>query len=751
MKKSLLIFLVVFVAFMQFTSDLTAQIQRQQARSKTTEFQKKIQVNYRLVDVIVTDRNGNYVRNLTSDDFELFENGKPIKIESLDEYALRGEQADASFSELPAGELEYQLAQPSRNVVLFFDLFYSSPTGIRRTIAAAEEFIATRLLPGDNIMVVSYDGSIQTLQPFTNNKYEVIETMGNLGLSVKSLSVKAGSISSDILKSPGQESGEDAPPKDELADDMETADVESRFSAIERQYSQYNASNYIYSMGVLARALKPYPGRKTLVMFSEGIDFNIINPTLAANSTWSTVAISGNQGVEGLMPEAVGTLSFEYDQMLEAVNDAQVSLYTINVKGLSSDSSAAEAFSGTNPFTMEGSVTENNSISRQSKQNFLVSMADETGGKAYFNQNNFLKLLGQIDEDISNYYILGYRTTVDAEERQQFRKISVKLKKPGLRVKHRRGFYTPKAFNRMNRDDKWIQLNEGFVSGRRINELEAFFSVQEMPLSGDTANLNIAIQTLGADLDKEVDTEYELWVFNQINRKDVFSSAHITFEIKEKDIEAVRKKGLNILQSISLTPGDNKINGVLRNNNTGQRAYFKSAVRMSTLQPEDLLISKPVFFDPELPGRTEDEIRINEKQVKRDMANLKQGADLMVLPSSKKILPIVLPEILQGKQMRFFFTISNLMLEEGQIPKLSFDFLYSKVTTDGIDSAAMPIQVLEPDFNGYPDKERFAFSGVLNVGDLAPGEYAFWVYTMDRNHDRMARAIGRFYVVADLK
>ena len=106
--------------------------------------------------------------NLSASDFEIYENGKRVDVESLDEYSM----LEPSRLNLDTLEPEpVQLEQPSSNNSLpSSTVFTSSSNGLARAIDMAEKFILDRVQTGDRVMVVSYQGSLRMVQPFTQRQ-----------------------------------------------------------------------------------------------------------------------------------------------------------------------------------------------------------------------------------------------------------------------------------------------------------------------------------------------------------------------------------------------------------------------------------------------------------------------------------------------------------------------------------------------------------------------------------------------------
>jgi VWFA-related protein len=128
-------------------------------------------------------------------------------------------------------------------------------------------------------------------------------------------------------------------------------------------------------------------GRKTLIYISEGPP--LVLPT--------------------------GNLELDIRGVVDAANRANVTIHAVDPRGLGAYLRAADS---------------------------LYRLADETGGRAILNTNNFEIGLRQVVEDASTYYLVGYQPT-RSEDDGKFHKISVKVKRSGVRVIHRSGYWAP--------------------------------------------------------------------------------------------------------------------------------------------------------------------------------------------------------------------------------------------------------------------------------------------------------------------
>ena len=117
-------------------------------------------------DVVVTDRNGNHIRGLAKEDFEILESGKQREITNFSEFG-------------PAiGELKSEEAPP-RHIVLFVDVFSTTTFERKRATAALAEFIK-EVRPDDEVMIMSWNRRLKIETPPTSDHAKLNESLSRV-------------------------------------------------------------------------------------------------------------------------------------------------------------------------------------------------------------------------------------------------------------------------------------------------------------------------------------------------------------------------------------------------------------------------------------------------------------------------------------------------------------------------------------------------------------------------------------------
>jgi VWFA-related protein len=208
--------LQIFVKFLLIISIIWAayglDLFSLQIEKKSEPFQYEVSVTLKLVQVYVTDKEGNPVTDLTQSDFRIFDNGKLVKITEFEKHVLTNPQ-NILEEEARVKNPDIYSAEPpriTRKFLLFFDFAFNDAKGILKARKAALHFINGQLLPEDEIGLISYDvfKGLTLHEYFTTEHDKVQEVIENFG--AKKVLGRAANISRDYWSEFGSEHGFEA-------------------------------------------------------------------------------------------------------------------------------------------------------------------------------------------------------------------------------------------------------------------------------------------------------------------------------------------------------------------------------------------------------------------------------------------------------------------------------------------------------------------------------------------------------------
>ena len=365
----------------------------------------RLAVDYVEVDAVVTDRDGRFVRGLTKDDFEVLEDGKPQTLTAFTVVDLPARKpSPPAFRTAPvepdvrsnAGQFD------GRVIVLVLDDLMVDPRRTNRVRTAAGQFINRFVSENDVVAVIHTGAGAKSAQNFTTNRALMLAAVNKfMGRKIES-ATSATIAEQERTNSAGRTT--DAVDPLRLERGARARDTLTRLRA---------ASEYLSA--IRGR-------RKTLVWFSEGIDSDFENPL-----------------------DQQGTIvRDELTLLIGAAQRAGVAFYAIDPRGVGAglDDVIGIRSLPENPTSPLGVTSIIDEVRRS--QGSLHTIANETGGFAVTGGGDINDHFARIIEQNSSYYLLGYYPAVDRRD-GKFRSLDVRVKRPGLRVMHRKGYTAPRG------------------------------------------------------------------------------------------------------------------------------------------------------------------------------------------------------------------------------------------------------------------------------------------------------------------
>lgn len=360
-----------------------------------------VEVNYVEVDAFVTDAAGKVITDLTAADFEVLEDGKPQKVASFARIEIPIERADRPLFTTQPVEADIQTNQQveGRVYLIVLDDLHTDLTRAPRVKSAARRFIEQNFGTNDIAAVVYTGGRAKDSQDFTNNRRLLLASID------KFTGRKFTSATVQQLQNARVNPGTGAL---EAGDDLD------------RDERAFRARSVMSTVRALADFMAGVRGRrKAMLLIGEGVDYDIFEAVGQLGSTASAVIQDTHEAIA-------------------AATRGNVSIYAIDPRGLLSGTEELINVSGT--LDDQGVGTGSIIGEQRRAQDSLRVIAANTGGFAAVNRNDMNSAFDRIVAESSSYYMLGFHA---ANERRdgRFRKLEVRVKRPGLRVRSRSGYY----------------------------------------------------------------------------------------------------------------------------------------------------------------------------------------------------------------------------------------------------------------------------------------------------------------------
>jgi VWFA-related protein len=491
----------------------------------------RVEVNYVEVDAIVVDRRGEFVPDLQQSDFQVLEDGKPQAIKSFGLVRIPLERLEAPLFVTRPIEPDVQSnVRPfdGRVYLIVLDGLHTSAQNTTLVRAAAKKFIETSIGANDVAAVVSIQGMAS--QDFTSNKRLLLAAVDKfIGNSLESATLNRMNEYNNRNRQAGGIQGSLVDP--------------------EEAHRAYNASATLDSIHRLSDFMSGVRGRrKAVVMFSEGIGYDMTD--IFANTSASQVILDTQAAIA-------------------AATRANVSVYAIDPRGLTTlagmDAGAPSPPMDADPALKLGPLGMQEEVRRQNDSLRVIS--EETGGFASINSNDFAGAFDRIQRDNSSYYVLGY---YPANERRdgRFRKIEVRVNRPGVEVRYRKGYVAPVGKPAATRpvdatDGTPPILRDLLSSPMPIPGIRLTATASPFKGTGKTAAVRIVVQADGRDLtfakkDGKLESALDLAVLavdGQSGKDKGGLHFSLALPVTAASQEQVIATGIRVTALINLLPG----------------------------------------------------------------------------------------------------------------------------------------------------------------------------------------------------
>jgi VWFA-related protein len=417
-----------------------------------------------------------------------------------------------------------------RVFVLVLDDLHTRFTRTSRTRAAARQFVERYVGANDVVAVVNTSGYDKAMQDFTSNRQLALRAidgaMGGKADSSTQAAIQDAMMNRDLPAGAG-------------------SNMNAAFSDLQR-YN--NARNSMRTLKNLADYMAGMRGRrKAVVYFSEGLNYD-------------TTDQFGNRYASEVQREIRETIA--------AATRANVAVYSVDPRGVTSGMEDAIEITG---FTADPALSPSSLINEMRlEHDSLRVVAEETGGLAILNQNDFRTAFSRILEDNSSYYVLGYYPTNDKRD-GRFRKVEVRVKTPGLRVRARRGYVAP-VVSAKKETDKGTDgaaktspdLRQALDSPLPVSGLTITAFAAPFKGAGNNVAIAMAIEVDGANMafkqnDKGLfanELEVALYAADVSSGKIKDGARDVLgLTLRPQTLEIVRQSAFRVVRRIQVPPG----------------------------------------------------------------------------------------------------------------------------------------------------------------------------------------------------
>jgi VWFA-related protein len=660
------------------------------------QFTLKTSTEVVLVNVTVRDKNGDFVKGLKAQDFAVLEDNKKQDVISVD-----FENTDSVVTaETPKGELlstanlntqnkttttapppvtpaDVSELKDRRLIVLFFDLSSMQPDEIERAAKSGLDYADKQMAPADLVSVVTLSNTLKVDLDFTSNKDNLKTVLNGFNTGTN-----------DGL-------GDGATP-DPNADPNDTSDASNGFTPDETEYNIFNTDRRLQALASLADDLRAIPQKKSVVYFSGGIQ-----RTGTENESQLRAAIN-------------------------AASKANLSFYTVDIRGLQAivpggaasgggaRGSAGGRGGGSSVYSGRGVLSQYDSSF--ASQETLMTLANDTGGRAFLDTNDFAPAFTKVQEDTSFYYLLGYISNNPARD-GRYRRITVRLNRTDLKdakVEFKRGYYAPTDFQHSTRETREQQLQDQLTSDVPTSDFPVYVSTGYFRLADNRYFVPVSVVVPGSEIPFTRASEQDRATLDLIavmrdEGKRPFGTIRDTVKLAVNTSQDVHRKNVQYDGGFLLPPGKYSVKFVVRENQTGRMGSFEAGVNVPDLKSAPVKVSSVVLSNQKQPA--------------------KQKNNPLVRDGSE-IVPNVTHVFSSGQHLFLYYEVYDPTKPAEGADKSAVRVLTNVAFYKGAVKA-YETPVVQADQVNVPDRKATAFELDVPLAELKPGFYTCQVNVID--------------------
>jgi VWFA-related protein len=639
-----------------------------------------------LTNVVARDtKTGELVRGLTKNDFTVSENGKRQDIVTFDFQSvdMATPLNEATVSGLAAGangngSKAAVVARPEelrnhRLIVMFFDLTSMQPEDLDRSVKAARDFMTNKMQAADLVALVSLGDTLKVDQDFTADRKALANEVGIYnGTQGQGYAGGANANTNQVEDTTG-------------------------YTPDESEYNDLNTDRELFALRAISKSLERITEKKSLLYFSGGISRDGIENQASLRSA------------------------------INAAVRANLAIYSVDTRGLQAISPLGDASTGSlrGSSAFNGAALNNNMNSNFASQEVMATLSSDTGGKAFFDSNDFAPAFAQVQRDTSAYYAIGFHSTNPVRD-GKYRKLTIKINRPGVKLEYRPGYYAPADFQHSGREDRERELEDQLTSDLPATDVAVYLDALYFRLDENRFFVPVSLIVPGSQIpfvkggDKDKATLDIIGeVIDEVKRP--IGNARETVKLNLDPSLQARQRNIQYTTSFNLPPGKYHLKFVVRENQTGRMGSFEADINLPEMKKQPLKMSSIVLASMRQPTKKATPlVRGGQEYVPNISHVFRQDQHLYLLyevysPTREK------PAQEQPKGSKpGIDVLSSLQLMQGTTKVYETPLVQAKaVNVEGRDAVAVELDV---PLTGLKPGQYLC---QLNVIDDAGGSFAF--------------------------
>jgi VWFA-related protein len=653
------------------------------------------------VDLVVRDRQGNIVRGLKADDFEVREDGQLQKILTFSFTEIDDKAAPATSSvdllgdiqarvkeaasqpvsvaakpaarpDLSSGALAKEDPDPAkpfrsediagrRLMVLLFDVSSMEPEDVQRSIDSAQKYVKEQMSPADLIAVATVSSMLNVLTDFTGDRAKVEAALNTLSWT----------------------EGTGTPPPDAATmatDEVTAADPDAATAEETAELDLFNNDMRLRILKTLAETLTPIEQKKAIVYFSAGMQRSG----------------SDNQ--------------VELRAAINAAVRGNVAIYAVDTRGLQAIVPGGDArqASGRGQALFNGRGVAQQFARLSSSQSSLTSLAADTGGRVFTDTNNFGAAFNRLRRDMSAYYLIGYASGNTAKD-GRFRRINVRPKNTELRIEARAGYYADRDFRNTARGDRETQMTDQLYAAVSATDLPVLVTADYFRLADAKYYVPVAMAVPGSFVPVPPGKDKaQIDILGEVRDERGFAVGRIrqTMDLPAAASKTLAGKQVLYQTGMTLPPGRFSVKVVVRENANGAMGTFEAPITV-----------------PEL---TRAPVKVSSVVLSTQLQAVRGKSDNPLVRDGVQLIPNLTHVVGRDQKLFFYYEVYDPALGEGKTPELRTSLAFYRGKVKVLETPIVARATIDD-----PARKAALFQFEVPADKFEPGLYTCQVNIID--------------------
>jgi VWFA-related protein len=479
-----------------------------------------------------------------------------------------------------------------------------------------------------------------------------------------------------------------------------TSDDTSTFTADDTEFNSLNTDRELMAIRAIAKSLERVDQKKSMLYFSGGLTRNGIENQASLRAATNEAA------------------------------KANMAIYSVDSRGLQALPPVGDASKGSLRGTSaySGAAATAQLSANAASQETLSTLSMDTGGKAFFDSNDFGPAFQQVQHDTEAYYIIGFKSTNQAQD-GSYRHLTVKVNRPDVTVQYRPGYYAPADFKHAKTEDRELMLTEQLRSDLPATDVAVYLQALYFRLNENSFYVPISLVVPGSQIpflkngDKDKAT---LDIIGQIKNAQQIPVGNVRETVKLNLDPTLNAKQRNIQYStgFTLAPGKYHAKFVVRENQTGNMGSFETDLNVPDLKKAPLKLSSIVLASQRVAA-----------------TGKRFGPDPLVRDGQEWI-PNIPHVFRQDQHLYFLYEVYDPAHQKGEAPPETGPGLTRRPPIGGVrvltsiefilnGTKVYETPQVEATAINSPDRGAVAFQFDVPLAPLKPGTYVCQVNVVD--------------------